>query len=177
MEKFISVTGADIARSLIYPDIGKGMLVCSDDKRPDIMTASWGGFGTVWGRPVCFCFIRPQRFTYGQIENSERFSLSFMPVQYFDALAYCGTHSGADTDKFADCALTCAYDGNTPYVAEAQTVIICRKLYCCDFSADGFTCDATLRDEILSRFYSAGDFHRMYIGEAEKLLQKKLDVQ
>lgn len=25
------------------------------------MTASWGGVGILWGRPVAFVFIRPQR--------------------------------------------------------------------------------------------------------------------
>jgi len=28
------------------------------------MTASWGGMGFLWNKPVAFIFIRPQRFTY-----------------------------------------------------------------------------------------------------------------
>ena len=28
------------------------------------MTASWGGLGFLWNRPVAFVFIRPQRYTF-----------------------------------------------------------------------------------------------------------------
>jgi hypothetical protein len=29
-----------------------------------MMTASWGGFGVLWHRNVCFCFLRPHRYAY-----------------------------------------------------------------------------------------------------------------
>ena len=39
--------------------IGKDwMLVCAGD---NAMTASWGGMGVLWNKPVAFVFIRPQR--------------------------------------------------------------------------------------------------------------------
>lgn len=28
------------------------------------MTASWGGIGFLWNKPVAFVFIRPERYTY-----------------------------------------------------------------------------------------------------------------
>ncbi|WAM33603.1 hypothetical protein OTK00_002115 [Caldicellulosiruptor morganii] len=35
------------------------------------MTASWGGLGYIWERPVAFCVIRPQRFTRKFVEESQ----------------------------------------------------------------------------------------------------------
>ena len=42
----------------------KWMLVtASDGEKVNSMTASWGGVGIMWGKPVAFVFIRPQRYT------------------------------------------------------------------------------------------------------------------
>ena len=45
--------------------IGKDwMLIGAADKKhgnANAMTASWGALGFLWNRPVCICFIRPQR--------------------------------------------------------------------------------------------------------------------
>jgi len=40
------------------------------------MTASLGGIGYLWNKPVAFVFIRPERFTHDFIENQERMTLS-----------------------------------------------------------------------------------------------------
>jgi flavin reductase (DIM6/NTAB) family NADH-FMN oxidoreductase RutF len=46
------------------------------------MTASWGSMGELWFKPVCFCFVRPQRYTYEFMEKSDVFTLSFFDEQY-----------------------------------------------------------------------------------------------
>ena len=50
------------------------------------MTASWGGMGWLWNKPVAFVFIRPERYTHGLIESNDRFSLSFYTEDYKRAL-------------------------------------------------------------------------------------------
>lgn len=35
----------------------------------NMMTASWGGLGFMWKRPVAFVVIRPQRYTFDFIEK------------------------------------------------------------------------------------------------------------
>ena len=42
------------------------------------MTASWGGLGILWGRPVATCYIRPQRYTKGLMDREDYFSLVFL---------------------------------------------------------------------------------------------------
>ena len=63
--------------------IGKDFLLISvsDGERVNTMTASWGGVGYFWNRPVALCMIRPQRYTYGLVEKTDRLSLSFLNPQ------------------------------------------------------------------------------------------------
>ena len=131
------------------------------------MTASWGGMGVLWNKPVAFCFIRPQRYTHALTEQSERFSLSFFSEEYRGALRLCGTKSGREIDKFAATGLTPTTVEDTPYVKEARLVLICRKLY-----ADALKAEAFL-DPALLQNYKDGDFHRVYICEITKVLVKE----
>ena len=55
------------------------MLVCAGDaNRYNMMTASWGGIGWLWNKPVAFVFIRPERYTFEFTENNDFMTLSFL---------------------------------------------------------------------------------------------------
>ncbi len=49
-----------------FEAIGKEwMLVTAGNKDGfNTMTASWGGIGWLWNKPVAFVFVRPERYTY-----------------------------------------------------------------------------------------------------------------
>ena len=56
------------------------MLITAKDEanhRANAMTASWGCMGVLWNKPVCVCFIRPQRHTFALAEANDRLSLAF----------------------------------------------------------------------------------------------------
>lgn len=146
--------------------IGKDwMLVCAGD---NAMTASWGGMGVLWNKPVSFVFIRPQRHTYRMTETNDRLALAFFDEDYREALRYFGTKSGRDGDKFAATNLTRAYhDKGTLYPAEARLVLFCRKLYSDMLREEAFTDPAPLTN------YPEKDFHRMYVCEIEEVWIKK----
>ena len=141
--------------------IGKDwMLVCAGD---NAMTASWGGMGILWNKPVSFVFIRPQRYTYQMTEANDRLTLALFDESYRDALRYFGTKSGRDGDKFTATGLTRAYtESGTLYPAEARLVLTCRKLY-----TDMLRKEAFLDPALLGN-YPADDFHRMYVCEIEE---------
>ena len=46
------------------------------------MTVSWGGLGTLWGKSVAAVYVRPNRHTFGYLENIEYFTVSFYPEEY-----------------------------------------------------------------------------------------------
>jgi flavin reductase (DIM6/NTAB) family NADH-FMN oxidoreductase RutF len=130
------------------------------------MTASWGTWGHLWYRDVTFCFLRPQRHTLGFMEQAEYYSLCFFPPEHQPALDYCGSHSGRDVDKIAATGLTPAIDATgAVYFAEARLVLICRKLYAQNLTADSF-----IDRGIVGEAYPEADFHRMYVGQVVRCL-------
>lgn len=130
------------------------------------MTASWGGLGVLWGKPVATIFVRPQRHTYQFTEENDWFTLSFLKEDYREALKLCGTRSGRDMDKFAAAGITVAGEEEKPYVAEAELVLVCRKVYWDDIEPGNF-----LDGEIDHKCYPTHDYHRMYIGVIEEAWQ------
>ena len=154
--------------SEIFDKIGKQWMLIGAGERGEenAMTASWGCFGVLWNKPVCVCFIRPQRHTHKLAEKCERLSLTFFNEKYRDVLRYFGTRSGADTDKIADCGLTVLREDGVPYFAEADTALICKKLYVGKIEESGFV------DKTLLENYKAKDYHTVYVCEIETVLKK-----
>lgn len=154
----------------VFEQIGEQwmLITAGDRKRVNTMTASWGGLGVLWSRNVANVYIRPQRYTYEFVEQSDYFTLSFFGPEHKKDLAFCGANSGRDADKFAACGLTVEYgEQGAPYLAEAELVLVCKKLYSDDIKPERF-----IDTSIIERHYK-GDYHRMYIGEIVAALKKE----
>ncbi len=155
-EKWMLVTSSD-------PD---GDLVCGRDY--NTMTASWGGLGFIWGKPVAFVFVRPSRHTFGFIERNPRLTLTFFPEEYRKALAYCGKYSGRDYDKAKECGITPVYDktadGRAVWFSEADIVLKTKKLYADFFRPEG------ILSPVPAEIYADGSYHKMYVCEIEEAL-------
>jgi flavin reductase (DIM6/NTAB) family NADH-FMN oxidoreductase RutF len=125
------------------------------------MTASWGGFGVLWQKDICWCVIRPQRYTYQFIEKADNFTLSFFEAKYRAALNICGSKSGRDINKATETGLTPIAGELTGTTAfeEARLIIECRKLYYQDLDPSHFL------DPEIETMYPIQDYHRMYIGQ------------
>ena len=131
------------------------------------MTASWGGVGVLWNKPVATIYIRPQRYTYEFLEKSDTFTLSFFAEQYRSALKLCGAKSGREIDKVKETGLTPVTEEGSVYFDEARLVFVCKKLYFDDIKPENFyTPDLEIN-------YPNRDYHRMYIGEIQKALIAK----
>lgn len=124
------------------------------------MTASWGGFGVLWNKPIITIFIRPQRYTYKFIEGNPSFNISFFDQKHKPALNFCGSKSGRDYDKVKETGLTPAITpkGNITF-QEAYLTIDCTKLYADDLKPENFVDTA-----LIEKIYPAKDFHRFFIG-------------
>ena len=132
------------------------------------MTASWGGLGVLWGKPVATVYIRPQRYTLEFVEREEKFTLAFFGEEYRKALALCGSKSGRDIDKVKECGFTVETADGAPYFAQADLVLVCRKAYWQDMDPTHF-----LDGEIDGKWYPEKDYHRMYIGKIVEAYRKK----
>lgn len=170
MNHFTEIAPSQIAGS-VFDRIGKEwMLVTAGDREScNTMTASWGGLGVLWNKPVAFLFVRPTRYTYTFLEREDNFSLSFFGDTHREALTLCGRTSGRDGDKIAATGLTVRQDAEAPYFDEAQLVLVCRKLYVQDMTPDSF-----LDKELITAHYH-DDFHRVYVGEIKQVLQRNTE--
>lgn len=145
--------------------IGKEwMLVTAGNREKfNTMTASWGGVGFLWNKPVVFVFVRPERYTYEFTEREECFTLSFLGEAGRKACQICGTKSGRDTDKVKEAGLTPVFTerGNV-FFKEARMGLECRKLYSAPIREENF-----MDQELPGRWYGKehGGFHRMYVAE------------
>jgi len=130
------------------------------------MTASWGGLGVLWNKPVSYIFVRPTRYTYEFLERNKTYSLSFFDEKYRRALSICGSKSGRDTDKVKESGLTPAVsDSGIVHFSEAKLALECTKLYYQDIDPSHFL------DPKINEMYN-NDYHRMYIGEITKIIKK-----
>ena len=146
------------------------MLITAGTKEKcNTMTASWGGLGVLWGEPVATVYIRPQRYTREFVENGGYFTLAFFGPEYRQDLNLCGTKSGREIDKVKACGFTVETgEGGAPYFAEAELVLVCRKVYWQDIDPTHF-----LDPETDERWYPEKDYHRMYIGKIVEAYRKK----
>lgn len=155
----------------------KWMLITAGDSENSLntMTASWGCLGSLWGKNIAICYVRPERHTFKFIENNDYYSLSFYPEKYKETLTYCGTHSGRDVNKVKETNLTLDFTEKAPYFKEANLVFICKKIYSDYINEDNFSSKA-VKESVCSAWYDSAkpeDFHKFYIGEIVKTLSSE----
>lgn len=150
-------------RSLKYLHRQGAFLTVKDkDGRTNVMTISWGNIGFEWGRPIFTVLVRKSRYTFELIENATEFTVS-VPTQASmkNKLAFAGTKSGRDMDKFEEGIITRAKAKSveTPTVLEADIIFECRMVY--KHKID----PSVLSPEVLQTSYRDGDYHNIYYGE------------
>ena len=140
-----------------------GLLLVSNDTagKPNPITIGWGTLGPIWGRGVFVAMIRPSRHTFGLVETTGDFTVNLLPRGMSRALAFCGTRSGRDVDKFAAVGLTPepSQHVKSASIAEATLTLECVVVEKADMAPE------SLSGAITASFYAEGDFHRLYFGE------------
>ncbi len=140
-----------------------GLLLGSYDAagQANIMTIGWGTVGSVWGMPVWTVLVRPSRHTYNNIEHTGCFTVNVPGEDLGMACATCGSKSGRDIDKFAECGLTAQRASTVlgPTVEQCPIVYECQVVHRSDVLPE------RLAEEILSGAYVDGDYHRIYYGK------------
>lgn len=159
-----------LAREDAFHLIGKEwmLVTAGTPEHFNTMTASWGGIGWLWNKPVAFVFIRPERYTHQFIEANERMTLSFLGAEHRDILNFCGSKSGRDYDKVKETGLLpVETEHGCVGFQQARLTLECRKLYKGNFKAEEF-----LDKDALERWYDdkpGGSLHDVYIVEIENV--------
>lgn len=143
------------------------LITAAAGEQSNTMTASWGGLGVLWNRPVAFTFLRPQRYTKEFVDAADGYSLCFFDGMR-EQLSYLGKVSGRDEDKIKKAGLTIGTENGIPYFKEARLVLFCQKKY-----RQRMSPEAMLDPALIEKFYPQNDFHEMYVGEITKILQSE----
>lgn len=150
--------------------IGKSwaVLTAGNKQKANMMTISWGGMGVLWGKNVCYVFVRDSRYTKKFMDECPEFSLSFFPKEFSrSTLMYLGSVSGSREDKMKMARLNFNYADDIPFIDEGNLIFTCKKL-----SAVKLTPDTFIDPEIEPAHYKDGDLHTMYVGEILQVLAR-----
>lgn len=129
------------------------------------MTISWGGTGTLWGKPVATTYVRTSRYTHEFMDDNDYFTISFYPEDKKDALKVFGSKSGRDIDKMNYEGLTAKTVGDTVTFEEAELTLVCKKLFKQKLD------EANMPEEVVKAFYTGDASHDMYIGEVVEIIK------
>ncbi len=136
------------------------LITASNKDKFNMMTASWGGLGFLYEKPVTFCFINPTRYTYQLMEKNDTYTLTFYSEAYRDALKYCGSNSGKDVDKVKGSGLTpITTPAGSKAFSQAWLIIECRKLVSQSLTPE------SIADKSLKGEWAGKQMHKMFIGE------------
>jgi len=140
------------------------LLVSLDDNaRPNAMTIGWAEMGIIWGKCICTVLVRPSRYTYGCCNATGDFTVNIPYQDQGGDVLFCGTKSGRDFDKFAQCDFTAIPARNeaiaSPYIAECGVAWECKTVGTVDLDPEA------LSDLVKESAYPSGDYHRLYFGE------------
>lgn len=130
----------------------------------NMMTASWGFAGEMWGDDSVAVVIRPQRYTMEFIEKSDYFTLSFYGDRK-DIHKICGSKSGREVDKTEKTGLTPVKSEKYVYFKEARMVLVVKKQFMLRMNEENF-----LDKSIIEKWYPEKDYHNLIIGKIEKVL-------
>lgn len=153
---------------------GKGafLSVAAQGAAPNTMTIGWAQIGPLWTRNVLSVFVRPSRHTAQMLTKTGIFTVSIPARGKLDGeLAYCGSRSGREGDKFVACGLT-PHAGKTPssvLVRECEVFFECKTLHATPLDLSG------LPPELKKRCYPAQDYHTLYFGEIVEFYAIKPD--
>lgn len=162
--KIINATQLD--KNIVDMIANEWMLITAGDENGyNMMTASWGGMGEMWGKDVAVCVVRPQRHTLKFLDSADRFTLSFYGDNK-EIHKVCGKMSGKDCDKTKLTGLIPSYIDGTVTFEQANTTIVCRKLYRGQIDPNCFV------DKSLLSNYTNEDYHYVFVGEIEKVIIK-----
>jgi len=135
------------------------LLVTSADGRANAMTIGWGTIGLIWGKPIMAVLVRPSRYTYTLLEQSDSFTVCVPSPGMREAVEYCGQYSGRDQDKLKACNLSI----RPSLHVRAPAIDGCPIIYECRIVHKNDVVPATLAADITA--YPRGDYHRIYFGE------------
>ncbi len=114
--------------NMVYPVPAVLVSCAGKNGEKNLFTVAWTG-NVCTNPPMVYISIRPERYSYPMIKETEEFVINLTTEKLAKATDYCGVRSGRDTDKWKDCGLTPLPASKleyAPVIAESPVNIECR---------------------------------------------------
>ena len=134
----------------------------SHEGKDNTMTIGWGSLGYIWKKPIVMVMVRYSRHTYRMLDDAGEFTVSIpFGDDFKKELAFCGTKSGRDVNKFDGCDLITVkgHKVNAPLIDGCDLHYECKVVY------KQVMEPGMLNGDLDAKFYKNNDFHVLYYGE------------
>ncbi len=126
----------------------------------NVMVASWGFVGVMWGKKVFVAPVRDSRYTKVMLDKTGEFTVSVPAAGTMKKeIAFCGSKSGREYDKWAETGMKkkAAKVVGTCLVEGCERYFECRVL--------GVLPMGDMDLSAVEEWYPTGDKHNFYFGE------------
>jgi len=125
------------------------------------MAIGWATFGFIWQKPIMMVAVRLSRHTFGLLEKAEDFTVTVPKGDMAKEIAFCGSKSGREVDKFKMCNLetTSGQKVGSPIIKTSGHHYECKIVYKSAMNP------AYLDQDYDRTLYPQKDYHTLYFGE------------
>lgn len=124
------------------------------------MTIGWASIGFCWRKPVFMVAVRNSRHTFTLLETAADFTVTVPTGDFQAALAFCGTKSGREVDKFQALGLGTreGLQTRSPVIDAPGIHFECRIVFKAPMDP------RHVMDADIAGLYPARDWHTLYFG-------------
>jgi flavin reductase (DIM6/NTAB) family NADH-FMN oxidoreductase RutF len=159
----INVDYMSVAEDTINKIKGGAFLTVKSADMLNTMTIGWATFGVVWSKPIMMVAVRSSRHTFGIIEAAKDFTVTVPAGDMHKEIAFCGSKSGQNVDKFKMCKLetTDSRQVASPVIKTQGRHYECKIIYKSAMDP------VHLEKDYDASLYPKKDYHTLYFGEIQ----------
>jgi flavin reductase (DIM6/NTAB) family NADH-FMN oxidoreductase RutF len=137
------------------------------------MTASGGGMGVLFKKPVTWCVFQSTRYTLELIEKEQTYTLSYFTDEYRKQMLFLGSKSGRDSKKMKEVELTSVQtpSGNMSF-KEANLIIECKLMQVTIPNLDDFRTQEA-KNYLNEAYKDPNEIRKYVFGEITHVWRKK----
>ena len=159
----------------VFTLVGKVFPVITAGKEDhyNSMTASGGGLGMLFMRPITWCILQASRYTLEMILKEQTYTLSYFPNEYEEQMLFLGSKSGRDSEKMKEVELTSVQtpSGDMSF-KEARLIFECKLTELTTPNPNDFYSQEA-KDWINEAYKEANDYRKLVFGEITHVWVKR----
>jgi flavin reductase (DIM6/NTAB) family NADH-FMN oxidoreductase RutF len=156
----------------LYVSLSKGNVILTTKEaagRANGMTVAWGFFGNLWNESFFIATVRPYRYTWKGIRESQRFTVNVLSDEYSEGLKYFGTVSGRTEDKFEKgyLHLDDTLEEYCAPILEAHLILDCTVVTTNNLQP------CLISEETIRQFYQSDNgYHTLFYGRIDRMIRR-----